>query len=224
MMDIAVVTSCWGSYDEYLPEWAQSVAEQDMLPAQAVILDAGVKCRQNLQQAMKVLDAAGIPAVTRRIKYRSLGGARNAAVGAASTEWAMHLDADDLLVPHALADVAEVCEDVDVVSLGAIRNGEPVIFPGITAEQILARKHGMFSCGAFRRSFWEQRPWHTRNDWVDSTFWVGLAHLGARFGSTGRVGFVYRQHADSVSHSLTPFQRRAAMKQWLAACNKWTLN
>lgn len=223
-MNLAVVTSCWGDYGHYLPDWAESIAAQTRPPAEAVILDAGVRQPAHLDHAEAILLAAGIPVTRQKIQYDTLGGARNAATAAASTEWAIHLDADDTLIDHAIADVAEIHHDHDVISLGAIRNGQPVTFPDITGAKILARKHGMFSCGAFRRDFWARRPWHTHNDWVDSTFWVGLAHLGARFGSTGRVGFVYRQHPDSVSHSLTQWQRQAAIKQWKAACEQWTLN
>ena len=205
-------------------DWADSIIAQTLPPAEVVIVDAGCTDTAPRDEAIHNLVEAGINTTLRVITYTTLGAARNAAVEASSTEWAMHLDADDTLVDHALEDVAHHQHDADVVSLGAIRDGQPVIFPNITAEQILARKHGMFSCGAFRRSFWERRPWHTHNDWVDSTFWVGLAHLGARFASTGRVGFNYYQHADSISHSLTPAEKAAAITQWKRACAKWELN
>lgn len=223
-MDLAVCTSVWNDYSQYLPAWADSVAAQTTRPAQAVIVDAGCTDPAAARTAGEHLTRAGIPCSILSIEYASLGGARNAAVGAASTEWAIHLDVDDLLLEHAIADVAQVADGADVVSLGAIRDGQPIVFPDITGEKILARQHGMFSCGAFRRSFWQRRPWHTHNDWVDSVFWVGLAHLGAVFTSTRRVGFVYRQHADSISHSLTPQQRRAAIRQWTRSCDNWYLN
>ena len=223
-MNIAIVTSVWGDYGRYLPDWAHSVAAQTQPPTETVILDAGVTQPDYIHCAETILQSVGIPVIREHIRYDTLGGARNAATAAATTDWAIHLDADDTLTDHAIADVAEIHHDYDVISLGAIRNGQPIVFPDITADKILHRKHGMFSCGAFRRTFWARRPWHTHNDWVDSTFWVGLAHLGARFGSTGRVGFTYRQHDDSVSRSLTPRQRRAAIKQWVKACEQWTLN
>lgn len=223
-LDIAVVTSAWGTYGRYLPEWARSVADQSLKPTQAVIIDAGIKHPKPLWEATAILQDAGIPGSTHHIPYTTMGAARNAAVAHTNTEWCMHLDADDTLLPHAISDVANVAAIADVVSIGAIRNGKPVVFPTITAAKILAGKHGMFSCGAFRRRFWEQHPWHTHNDWIDSTFWVGLAHLGARFVSTRTVGFNYRQHRDSISHTLTAEDRAAATAQWKNACREWTLN
>ena len=222
-IDLAVVTSAWGDYGKYLPAWAESLAAQDLRPTAVAILDAGIEDKKSLEQARKILEDSGIPVTVARRRHWSVGGSRNNAVKLVDAEWIIHLDADDILLPHAIADVAEVADDADVVSLGAIRNSEAQVFPGITAEKILARQHGMFSCGAFRRSFWERRPWHTKNVAVDSVFWVGFAHLGARFTSTGRVGFIYVQHEDSISHSLTPQERRRYIRQWVNACQRWTL-
>ena len=222
-MDLAVVTSVWGNYGQYLPDWADSIIAQTLRPVEVVIVDAGCDDFAPRDQAILALTDAGIPVKLRIIEFTALGAARNAAVAACSTEWAMHLDADDTLLPHAIAEAAPLQDVADVISLGAIRAGKSAVFPDITAEKILARQHGMFSCGLFRTSFWERRPWHTHNNWVDSTFWVGLAHLGARFASTGRVGFVYRQHPTSVSHALTKQERAAAIEQWKRACTRWTL-
>lgn len=219
MIDLAVVTSVWGDYSRYLPEWAESVAAQHPVkPAQVVIADLGRTDETPMDAAVAILDTAGIDTTLIRDTYRGMGAARNTAVAATTTDWVMHLDADDLLLPHALTDTVALAPSADVVSLGALRDGRSHCFPAVTREQILNRKHGCYSCSPFRRRFWEARPWHTRNDWIDSVFWVGLAHAGARFAGTDRPGFVYRQHQDSFSHRLTPQQRRLATQQWLRAC------
>lgn len=221
---IAVVTSVWGTYDKYLPQWAKSIAAQTTPPTQVVIVDAGCRNPNNIQTAEHILAQADIPTTIDTITYTTLGDARNHAVNLTNTTWCLHLDADDTLLPHAITDIHQHTNNADVISLGAIQNGKPRVYPNITATKILARKHGIFSCGAFRKTYWAQRPWHTHNNWVDSTYWVGLAHLGARFASTGRVGFNYNQHPDSISRSLTPTQKAAAIKQWKQACQEWTLN
>lgn len=222
-LSISVVTSSWGDYGKYLPDWARSLTAQTLRPKHTVIVDAGVKDQAALEQAREHLDLHDIPCTVVKTKYSGMGAARNLAVKHTQTEWVIHLDADDTLLPHALSDVAAVADSADVVSLGAIKNGTEYVYPDITAEKLLNKNHGIFSCGAFRRRLWEKRPWHTKNIAVDSTFWVGFAHLGARVTSTGRPGFIYRQHGDSVSHKLTPMQRRQATRQWLKACRKWTL-
>ncbi|WP_306365454.1 glycosyltransferase family 2 protein [Nocardia sp. CC227C] len=222
-MDLAVCTSCWGDYGQYLPAWASSIADQTVKPAQAVIADLGITNRQHLRDAVDILTAAGITTLTATDSYRGMGAARNYAVRHSTAEWVMHLDADDVLLPHAVADTAALAAEADVVALGAVLGDGERCFPHVTRELILGRGFGCYSCSPFRRSLWERRPWHTRNDWIDSVFWVGLAHLGARFRGTVRPGFIYRQHPGSFSHRLSPVQRRAAAQQWKAACRQWSL-
>lgn len=222
-MDLAVVSSAWGTYGRFLPEWAQSITAQTVPPSQVVILDAGCTDTASVSTARDLLTTAGLKTTVVTARCRGMGAARNTAVAATRTAWVMHLDADDLLLPHALEDVAALTPDADVVSLGALLGDQARCFPGITREQILDRNHGCYSCSPFRRTFWERRPWHTRNDWIDSTFWVGFAHLGARFTGTERPGFVYRQHPESFSHRLSPWEKRLATRQWLRACRRWSL-
>lgn len=222
-IDLAVVTSAWGDYAKYLPRWAESVIAQTIYPTETVIVDAGVRDRAPLEDARNRLEDSGIPVTIHQISFETIGGARNAATEQTSAEWIIHLDADDQLMPWALEDVASLAANADVISLGAMRDGQVYCYPEVTAEKLLARQHGVFSCGAFRRSFWARRPWHTHNDWSDSTFWVGLAHLGARFKGTTRVGFLYVQHSDSVSHRITADERAMARAQWRRACTDWTL-
>ncbi|QDP43766.1 glycosyltransferase [Mycobacterium phage Dallas] len=218
---IGVVTSAWGDYGKYLPEWAESLANQTVRPAQAVIVDAGCTDAEGVARAVQILNEAGIPAKTGKVEYTTLGAARNAATALCDAEWVSHLDADDLFLTNAVADIAELTDNHDVIAFGCIRDGRPITFPEATAEMILNRQVCVYSCGAFRKSLWEQRPWHTLNDWCDSTYWVGLAHLGARFASTGKVGFVYRQHGDSVSHTISPADKQFAIDQWLSSIEHW---
>jgi len=223
MIDLSVCTSVWGDYSKYLAAWSDSIVAQTVQPSRVVIFDAGVSCKAAVIETQKFLQDNEIPCLVREKRYTSMGAARNSAVAAAKTEWIIHLDADDELLPWAIEDVQALADEHDVVSIGAMRNGVAQCFPDITAAKILEREHGMFSCGAFRRSFWNQRRWHTHNSWIDSTFWVGLAHNGARFTGTERPGFIYNQHMDSISSQLTPIERKAAMRQWLRACKEWTL-
>ena len=224
-IDLAVVTSCWGDYAKWLPDWAHSIGQQVVKPQQVVIADLGVTQTQPLYHAIDILcDEYGINAFPTWGLYEGMGAARNTAVAATDTEWIMHLDADDRLLPWALAECANVQEIADVICLGARRSDRRVqLFPSASNELVKAGYQCCFSCAPFRRSLWAKRPFQTANDWVDSVFWVGLAHLGARFVPTPRPGFIYRDHADSFSHKLTPEDRRAATAQWKQQCQEWSL-
>lgn len=221
--DLAVVTSCWGDYSQWLPDWAQSITSQTVKPKQVVIADLGVRYAEPLYHAIDLLVAAGIDAYPVWGLYEGMGAARNTAVAASTTPWVMHLDADDRLLPWAVADIEQVQPHADVVCIGGRRNRRPVLFPKASAERVLAGYLCCFSCAPFRRELWEQRPYQTHNDWIDSVFWVGFAHLGARFVPTERPGFIYRDHEGSFSHRLSPSDRQAASNQWRRACAEWTL-
>lgn len=217
-MDIAVVTSAWGTYGRWLPDWVESVAGQTLRPQLVTVLDAGI---DDIGPAREALSASGLKWQIVRDTYCGMGAARNRAVEATPTGWVMHLDADDVLLPHALADVAQLAPRADVVSLGMWRNGQEHVFPQVSRRQILRGRLGCYSCAPFRRALWERRPWITANDWIDSAFWAGFAHLGARFVGTRRAGAVYRQHAGSYSRTLTAAEREAARAQWRRLCRRW---
>ena len=223
-MDLAVVTAVWGDYGRFLPEWADSITSQTVAPSKVQIVDAGLDERSKALEAGRVLRAADLDVtVSRPVEVGGMGAAMNLAVSRVSTEWVIRLDADDTLLQHAIEDVQALADDADVVAIGAIRNGKPLVFTQTSAEFILSGRQGALAPAAFRRSFWQQRPFHERNDWVESAFWVGLAHLGARFVGTKRPGFVYRQWPGSHSHTISPAEKRAARDQQLAACKEWTL-
>jgi glycosyltransferase involved in cell wall biosynthesis len=207
---IGVVTSVWGAYGRYLPEWVASVAAQTVRPELVTILDAGV---DDIGACREALDASGLEWQIVRDTYRGMGAARNRAVEATETTWVMHLDADDVLLPNALADVRALAPWADVVSIGMRRGRRKVVFPRVSGRRALAGHQVAFSCAAFRRALWERAPWHESNDWIDSAFWLRLARAGARFAGTTRVGAVYRQHPGSFSRRLSPQDRRAARAQ-----------
>lgn len=222
--DLAVVTATWGDYGQYLPEWAGSIAAQSVLPAQAVIVDSGLTEPSIARAAVDVLTAAGIEAtLVGPVPHRGMGAALNLAVAHTATGWVIRLDADDVLLPWAVEDVAELTASADVVAIGARIGDDERLFPNVTTEGILARQMGSYSASAFRRDFWQRRPYIEANDWIDSVFWVGLAHLGARFVPTTRAGFIYRQHPDSFSRRLSSSDRRRARRQWIKACTSWDL-
>lgn len=221
MMDITFATTVWGDYGKYLPEWGESIAAQTVLPRSVVIADAGVDDPSSVQSTLKALREVGIKCRRIRIERASIGDMRNSAMSAVKTEWAMHLDADDVLLPHAIEDALELGSDADVVALGAERDGRTVLFTDTSADKILRGRQGSMSPSPFRTEMWKRRPYLTQNDWIESAFWVGLAHLGARFVGTRRPGFVYRQHDDSHSRQLSREDKRHARLQQLRLCQRW---
>lgn len=221
-LNIGVVTAAWGDYGRFLPEWIESVRAQSVQPAQVTIVDAGMTDSFAARLALANAGFERYRWINLR-DFRGMGHAMNAAVAATETEWILRLDADDTLLPWALADIALYSTEYDVVCLGARIGRDDVIYRWVSTEAILCHRVSCFSASAYRRSYWEQRPYIEVNDWIDSVFWVGLAHLSAKFRGTRRAGFIYRKHEGSFSRTLTPDQRTEARAQLVRLSQRWDL-
>lgn len=223
MTSVSVVTGAWGDYGGFLPDWAESIVAQSVPVDQVVIVDAGVDDRSELLRAARILRDAGLTVTaTRPRSHGGMGATMNAAVSRATSEFVIRLDADDMLLPHAVADVHRLAGDADVVVFGARRGERVHLFENTSSEWILAGRQGSMSPSAFRRSMWQASPFIEANDWIESAFWVGLAHQGARFVPTGSVGFTYRQHDGSHSSTISPADKAAARRQHLDLCRDWS--
>jgi hypothetical protein len=229
--DLAIVTSCH-RYGIYLADWAASIIGLTQRPGMVGIVTHGSDDdRRAGEDATQVLRHAGI-----RVKCEhhpdvlNYGHARNLAVALSDTAWVMHFDADDMLMPHALDDVAKLAPKADVVSLGYERCGDLASGPRQRVKTYrthqgagtLADTTPSSGVSPFRRSFWERSPYRTDmiGGW-DTALWLGFAHLGARFVPTTRPCFWYRQHGDSTFNtrrrSAWPAARTGAKLQSLRA-------
>lgn len=216
--DLTIVTACTG-YGQYLRDWTTSILAQAMLPGRVCIFTHGSVLDNvaGMHAAARFFEA-DIPVYHEHCEERvDLGEARNRAVALSESEWVLHLDADDTLMPHALAICHARHADADVISAGYERSGR--ITSGTSRRSrvyedldgILALDaNGLCSSNSpFRRRFWEQSPYRTDmyGAW-DIAFWIGLARLGARFRATPVPIFYYRLHPDSI------FARRQRTMNW----------
>lgn len=207
---LGIVTTCRG-YGQYLREWAQSIIGLTRKPDRVVVLTHGDRVDDcvSARDAVALLQAAGLDAV-HWFEGGTLdfGAARNRAVEQCPTDWVMHLDADDTLMPHALDDWAALKDQADVVCFGYARSGDLLagpknrtkIYEPSAGPTTLANPTPCSGVSPFRRAFWVQAPYCTDlagGGW-DTALWLGFAHLGARFVPTNRPCFHYRQHADSL--------------------------
>lgn len=208
MKSLAVVTSCSG-YGHYLPDWAASIAAQTSRPAEvAIVVHGYAPDREHLPRVRAILAAAGISVVIDSVDDRlDFGEARNRAVRLTRSEWVMHLDADDVLFPHALEDAAAIAPRADVIGFGYERFGDLAAGPSNrtrlyrdhAGEAALKASAPCSGVSPFRRTFFDRSPYRLGmvGAW-DTALWIGFAKLGARFVATTRPVFGYRQHADSV--------------------------
>lgn len=222
MENLTIVSSCDDGYSRYLGEWASSIDDLARKPgAVRLFTHGGDVARIQGALVIGILSDRGIDARHEHEPTRlDYGTARNRAVAMASTDWVMHLDADDMVMPHCLDDVAAIAPNADVVGLGYERSGDLNAGPSNRTRiysdgdglKVLDHAAPCSGVSPFRRSFWERSPYRTdmKGAW-DTALWIGFARLGARFRATKRPGFWYRQHADSV------FNRRRKTFDWTHA-------
>lgn len=207
MRELSIVTSCH-RYGVYLREWAASIVAGQHPGFVGILTHGREEDHQAGREALAILERAGIPAEHVTVaETLDFGEARNRAVALSSSEWVMHLDADDMLMPHAVAEIARLAPEADVVGLGYERCGDLAAGPRFRRKTYrshrgaatLADPTPCSGVSPFRRSFWERSPYRTDmvGGW-DTALWIGFGHLDARFVATKEPCFWYRQHADSV--------------------------
>ncbi len=212
---LTIVTTCSG-YGQYLPAWARSIMGQTVRPGAVIILTHGNDFSAG-NLAAKMLTSIGLPNVQHEHSNDlfDFGEARNRAVSLTRTEWVMHLDADDTLLPYAVADFMALAPEADVISAGYVLTGayrgstRDRCYTSATGTQALNLQALASGVSPFRRSFWERSPYRTdmMGAW-DTALWIGFARLGARFRATPRAVFHYNQHADSL------FNQRRTVLGW----------
>jgi hypothetical protein len=145
----------------------------------------------------------------------------------------MHLDADDMLMPHALQDVAGLSLVADVVAMGYERCGDLAAGPrqrvklyrDSAGPTTLSNPTPASGVSPWRLRFWLQGVRYPLDQvgGHDTALWLQLAHLGARVKATRRPCFRYRQHADSLFNTrrLSDFQGRRTgyqLEGWRRGC------
>lgn len=184
---IGIATSWWGSYDAYLPEWRAGIDAQIVQPDEVVVHHV--------------------------THYTSMGKARNEAIEQLSTDWVIYADADDIILPNAIADSVPHLHTSDVVvwnyrELGGPHDGQVRQFKNSGSLAALRNTAVAMSLAPFRRSLWQESPYleipstkGSTNGAVDAFLWVQFHSLGAIFRNLQGVQFVYRKHSDSESSS-----------------------
>ena len=188
---ISLVTSLWNGYDRFLSQWLDAIFESEVLPDEIII---GVFGDGFDPQTIRKAEDRLSGRVQHKIIYapfRGMGQARNEVVRAASGEWVMHLNIDDLIMQNAIQDIQSCISDQCDIIVGDMEwVGHPrksgVRNYDLTLDDFFAGKTNDHA--AYRKSLWEKSPYIEYSGDVDVAFWIGLAHLlGARIKYTDSV-------------------------------------
>jgi glycosyltransferase involved in cell wall biosynthesis len=200
---IGIVTTCH-TYTSFLPGWCGSVHNLNTAPDRVVVActdpaTTGSAMTLDDYELVQVAEPFG------------LGKYLNAAIEKCDTDWIVWIGADDRYRMHALDGLR--FSQADVVAMGMQFSQGGYWHPTeVSPSAVLAVNENFIPCGsAFRRSLWQQIPFQPHlapfEDWA---LWVGFAHLGARFASTGRIDFDYGQHPDQIVPDMEPTRSRIA--------------
>jgi glycosyltransferase involved in cell wall biosynthesis/ribosomal protein S18 acetylase RimI-like enzyme len=100
---VSVIVPCF-NHGRYLPECLESVAEQTYSPIETLIVDDGSSDAETVA-VLAEIERQGTATVLRLPENRGPSAARNAGIERADGRYILPLDADDLLVPTAVAEL-----------------------------------------------------------------------------------------------------------------------
>lgn len=182
---ISLITTFYNWYDRYLDQWVTAVLESTDFPDEIILLISGDSFSVERVKAAEAKIKDKIPYKIVRCQHKGMGHARNKAVEAASGDWIMHLNVDDVIMPKAIEETRKaISDDYDVV-IGNMEWIGHARFNGIkkynlTLNDLMQGRtndHAMY-----RKAIWKQSPYIEYSGDVDVAFWIGLAHLKVRIG------------------------------------------
>ncbi len=195
-MSVAVVTVAVGDeYQAMLPTWACGVAALERQPDEVIIAVDDLSGRIINELQMILRDFWIVPSDRQWTHHPQV--LINDAIAVSESEWICKMDADDLILPHALTPLDDL--DADVLMFGISHGEKDLQYRGVTAEAILRREANLvFSGSPFRRRLWETNPFRDMiyEDWA---FWIGCAEQGARFHPSDTIDYIYTIHEGQIS-------------------------
>lgn len=183
-MSLSIVTSFYNKYDRFLNVWIDAILLSSKLPDEVVMNVSGndfdITNLQNVLHKLKNVVAYKIIYT----EHHSMGRARNNAVRAATSDWIMYLNVDDLVTPNCFKDIYDnlpIKEDVLTGSMAWVNypKGDKIRVYNSTTDDIL---HGTTNDhSVYRKSMWRKSYYIEYSGDVDVAFWIGLVQVGAKF-------------------------------------------
>lgn len=221
-MDLTISTSCW-NYGHYVEEWANAICAMEKYPKAVCMVDNGStdSTATEFEKAAVRFRKLGIDARVQLLPEKvGFSRARNISIGMGNTEWCMHLDVDDLIMPDALVHAKRYAGKADVIQFAYEAFGAEIrknYYKGGTGEQILFSSKPASAVSPFRRWLWEKSPYdETMPGSMDTALWIGFCHLGARFVPTREICYRYRVHPTSLFHGRSACDKQRLGLQLMA--------
>lgn len=212
-MNYAIVIPCFNAH-EFLEETIQSALSQTLPAHEVIVVDDG-STDPTTARELERLEAAYPVKVVRKANG-GLSSARNAGIGASTSDVILPLDADDLIHPR----YAEWASPQLAGGAAAVVYGGAVLFgttnerwnlPPFSADRLLFENH-IYASAFFRKDSWEAAGGYDeqlKHGREDHDFWIRVVlGLGTPVHRLDQVVFYYRQHGQSMNRDLGADRQR----------------
>jgi hypothetical protein len=209
---IGLVTVAVGeTYQRFLPQWAEAVANLQRKPDQITIVVDYIS-EYYVQMLDEILESWQLLTSNKTWKHHPQILA-NEAISVTHTDWICKLDADDLILPHAFNQLDQ--SEADIYTFGLAINGQRIIIPApITANQLLACNFNPITAASpFRKKLWENSTGFHDIIYDDWLFWRETAEQNPTYQSSISVDYLYRLDDYNASKNCDDAEERKKVFQ-----------
>lgn len=198
---LSVIIPCY-NYGHFLGECIESVLNQSEKAHEIIVVDD--ESTDNTKEV-----ASKYPVTYIWQKNKGLSGARNTGIEAATGEYILCLDADDMLKPDAIKEHMKIADEHSIAQCGLLYFGSQVaVFrpQGATLESLLC-SNSVYCNSVFPKAAWERVRFDESDtmrlgleDWL---FWIELAAHGYKVKTSDYIALLYRRHPQAMTNQTT---------------------
>lgn len=206
---LTVFTIMYNGYGRFLPQWCATMAAQTTPVCATIVLG-----RAHGATELEIATARTAPNVNIIIADTedTMGTLLRIAARATTTSWALRVDADDILMPHAAAHIAQMAPKYDAIGLmyrkvtpRGQHIGPPAhsaIFPKLSDILKWRKKYELPGYLACRTHFYAQHPYEeTEIPNYPFLFELAATATPVRWGQTSLVCVKCVKYPDSHGHT-----------------------
>ncbi len=209
---ISVIIPCY-NYAHYLKECVDSVKAQTY-PVEIIVVNDGSS--DNIEEVCNEIE--GIIVVNK--ENGGLASARNAGVRVATGEYIMCLDADDKLVPGAIAEHLRLMEDDKTIAQCALMEfGERhvVMIPNQGSLERIMQSNTIYCNAMFSKKMWSEVGGYDESEtmrlgYEDWEFWIRMLEAGCHVNTSDFIALRYRCHAGQMTQATSHPNRQKLYK------------
>jgi len=199
-MTISIIVPCY-NYAKYLPDCIASLKAQTYPIHEIIVVNDG-----SPDNTIEVCEQLGVRCLTK--ENGGLASARNAGIREATGEYIMCLDADDKLVPGAVAEHMKLIEDEKTIAQCALMEfGERHIvmtptYP--TSLQRVMQSNTIYCNAVFSKKMWSEVGGYDESEtmrlgYEDWEFWVRMLKAGCYVRGSDFIALRYRVHGNNMT-------------------------